>query len=99
LLSFTLFGSQTFDGYYWHFYEAAQNVLYRSTAVGRTFEIQTRLWGSPYSMHCGVAGREENDMIIIDACSGGGVRLTTRFGSPTGQTPRLTVSGNTYTVS
>lgn len=87
----------TFDGYYWHFYEAAKNVVYRSTATDRIFEVQAQLWGSPYSMHCGIAGREENDMVIIDGCSGT-VRLTTRFGSPAGLTPRITVSGSTYTV-
>jgi len=88
----------TFDGYYWHFYDPVQNVLYRSTAQGRTFEIQARLWIPPYARHCGLAGREENDMVIIDQCADSVPRVTRRFSSPTALAPRVVVSGVTTEV-
>jgi hypothetical protein len=72
--------------------------LYRSTAQGRTFEIQARLWIPPYARHCGLAGREENDMVIIDQCADSVPRVTRRFSSPTALAPRVVVSGVTTEV-
>ena len=75
--------SQTFDGLTFNYYGVGQQVQYRSTV--RTFEIQARLWRQSCwgvnSLHCGLAMRENDDMIIVDMCQTGAdnVKVEKRF--------------------
>jgi len=85
----------TFDGYYWHQYEAGQLVHVRSTS--RRFEIQTKMLNYP-ARHCAAAGLEGADMVILDMCNKR-MSIETRFTSPSGSTPRIITSGNTITVN
>ncbi|KAI8516124.1 hypothetical protein Bbelb_069370 [Branchiostoma belcheri] len=51
-------------------------IMYRSTKPGRNFEVHSRLkrcgWGrlrNKVSCNCGVAVREDNDVVIVDYCN------------------------------
>jgi len=74
---------KTFDGRTFDYYGVGQQVQYRSTV--RTFEIQARLWRQSCwgvnSLHCGLAMRENDDMIIVDMCQTGAdnVKVEKRF--------------------
>ena len=78
-------------------------VLYRSVAIGRTFQLQSRAWNpvwtSPHVMQCGIAVREENDLIIIDECVTGTPQLISRITSPSNLAPTVKVSNNVYEVN
>ena len=94
----------TFDGAYWHFYDGNTRSrtlvnLVKSTNVNRPFgelQVQNQMRGYP-AVNCALAGREGNNLFIIDACSGKLV-ITTRFGSAIEQQPKVEVTGSTYTV-
>jgi hypothetical protein len=94
----------TFDGAYWHFYDGNSRPrtlvnLVKSTNVNRPFgqlQIQNQMRGYP-AVNCALAGREGNNLFILDACSGKMV-ITTRFGSEIKQQPTVEVTGSTYTV-
>ncbi len=94
----------TFDGAYWHFYDGNTRArtlvhLVRSTNPNRPFgelQVQNQMRGYP-AVNCALAGREGNNLFILDACSGKLV-ITTRFGSEIAQQPKVEVTGSTYTV-
>jgi hypothetical protein len=94
----------TFDGAYWHFYDGNTRPrtlvhLVRSTNQNRPFgelQVQTQMRGYP-AVNCAIAGREGNNLFIVDACSGKLV-ITSKFGSELSQQPKVEVTGSTYTV-
>ena len=94
----------TFDGAYWHFYDGNSRArtivhLVKSTNVNRPFGdlvVQTQMRGYP-AVNCAIAGREGNNLFILDACSGKLV-INSRIGSDVAQQPRIEVTGSTYTV-
>lgn len=94
----------TFDGAYWHFYDGNNRPrtlvhLVRSTNPNRPFgelQVQNQMRGYP-AVNCALAGREGNNLFIVDACSGKLV-ITTRFGSEIAMQPKVEVTGSTYTV-
>ena len=94
----------TFDGAYWHFYDGNTRSrtlvhLVRSTNVNRPFgelQVQNQMRGYP-AVNCALAGREGNNLFIVDACSGKLV-ITARFGTDLAQQPKVEVTGSTYTV-
>lgn len=94
----------TFDGAYWHFYDGNSRPrtivhLVKSTNVNRPFGeliVQTQMRGYP-AVNCAIAGREGNNLFILDACSGKLI-ISTKFGSDSTQQPRIEVTGSTYTV-
>ncbi len=94
----------TFDGAYWHFYDGNTRSrtlvnLVKSTNVNRPFgqlQVQNQMRGYP-AVNCALAGREGNNLFIVDACSGKLV-ITSRFGSQISQQPTVEVTGSTYTV-
>jgi hypothetical protein len=49
------------------------------------------------AVNCAIAGREGNNLFILDACSGKLV-ITSRFGSEIAMQPKVEVTGSTYTV-
>jgi hypothetical protein len=49
------------------------------------------------AVNCALAGREGNNLFIVDACSGKLV-ITSRFGTDIAQQPKVEVTGSTYTV-
>jgi hypothetical protein len=94
----------TFDGAYWHFYDGNTRPrtlvhLVKSTNANRPFgelQVQTQMRGYP-AVNCAIAGREGNNLFILDACSGKLV-ITSKFGSDLAQQPKVEVTGSTYTV-
>jgi len=90
----------TFDGAYWHVYWHGTYVFYKSLA--RDFEVQvqaTSCEGCP-AQHCGFAAKENNDIVVINACSGN-LQMRRTCGSTSclaGGYPRVSVSGSTYQV-
>ena len=94
----------TFDGAYWHFYDGNNRPrtlvhLVRSTNPNRPFgelQVQNQMRGYP-AVNCAIAGREGNNLFILDACSGKLV-ITSRFGSEIAMQPKIEVTGSTYTV-
>jgi hypothetical protein len=94
----------TFDGAYWHFYDGNTRPrtlvhLVRSTNKNRPFgelQVQNQMRGYP-AVNCAIAGREGNNLFILDACSGKLV-ITTRFGTEISMQPKIEVTGSTYTV-
>ncbi len=94
----------TFDGAYWHFYDGNTRPrtlvhLVKSTNPNRPFgelQVQNQMRGYP-AVNCALAGREGNNLFILDACSGRLV-ITSRFGSEIAQQPKVEVTGSTYTV-
>ncbi len=94
----------TFDGAYWHFYDGNTRPrtlvnLVKSTNANRPFGelvVQNQMRGYP-AVNCALAGREGNNLFILDACSGKLV-ITTRFGTEIAQQPKVEVTGSTYTV-
>jgi hypothetical protein len=94
----------TFDGAYWHFYDGNTRPrtlvhLVKSTNPNRPFgelQVQNQMRGYP-AVNCALAGREGNNLFILDACSGKLV-ITTRFGSEIALQPKVEVTGSTYTV-
>ncbi|XP_078585634.1 von Willebrand factor D and EGF domain-containing protein-like [Branchiostoma floridae x Branchiostoma japonicum] len=96
---------------YYHRYDVGTYIMYKSTL--RFFEVQARLWpcnfGRPdraVTCNCGVAVRENNDVIIIDLCQGVYGRaspdLTIKSPHPLAHGTRITRSGgstsSTYTI-
>jgi len=49
------------------------------------------------AVNCALAGREGNNLVIIDACSGK-LAITTRLGPDVLTQPKIEVTGSTYTV-
>jgi hypothetical protein len=94
----------TFDGAYWHFYDGNNRPrtlvhLVKSTNPSRPFgqlQVQNQMRGYP-AVNCAIAGREGNDLFILDACSGKLV-ISTQFRSEINQQPKVEVTGSTYTV-
>ena len=94
----------TFDSAYWHFYDGNNRPrtlvhLVRSTNPNRPFgelQVQNQMRGYP-AVNCAIAGREGNNLFILDACSGKLV-ITSRFGSEIAMQPKVEVTGSTYTV-
>jgi hypothetical protein len=94
----------TFDGAYWHFYDGNSRArtlvhLVKSTNPNRPFgtlQVQNQMRGYP-AVNCAIAGREGNNLFILDACSGK-LAITTKFGSEIAQQPKVEVTGSTYTV-
>ena len=94
----------TFDGAYWHFYDGNSRPrtivhLVKSTNPNRPFgelQVQNQMRGYP-AVNCAIAGREGNNLFILDACSGKLV-INTRFGSEIALQPKVEVTGSTYTV-
>jgi hypothetical protein len=94
----------TFDGAYWHFYDGNSRPrtivhLVRSTNQNRPFgelQVQNQMRGYP-AVNCAIAGREGNNLFILDACSGKLV-ITTKFGTEISLQPKVEVTGSTYTV-
>ncbi len=94
----------TFDGAYWHFYDGNSRArtlvnLVKSTNPNRPFGqliVQNQMRGYP-AVNCAIAGREGNNLFILDACSGK-LAITTKFASEIAQQPRVEVTGSTYTV-
>ena len=94
----------TFDGAYWHFYDGNNRPrtlvhLVKSTNPNRPFgelQVQNQMRGYP-AVNCALAGREGNNLFILDACSGKLV-ITSHFGSELSQQPKVEVTGSTYTV-
>ncbi len=94
----------TFDGGYWHFYDGNGRsrtlvTLVRSTNPSRPFGelvVQNQVRGYP-AINCAMAGREGNNLFILDVCSGK-LAITTKFGSELAQQPKVEVTGSTYTV-
>jgi hypothetical protein len=90
----------TFDGFYWHFYGEDNDLptmFVQSKA--RNYMVQTRMHtrtGAP-GVQCAIAVRENEDVVIVDVCSGT-MKLETRITSPAGKGARLLVSGNEYQV-
>ncbi|XP_035689590.1 von Willebrand factor D and EGF domain-containing protein-like [Branchiostoma floridae] len=59
-----------------HVIKPGEFVLYRSTKPGRNFEVHSRLkrcgsgrYTNKVSCNCGVAVREDNDVVIVDYCN------------------------------
>jgi hypothetical protein len=94
----------TFDGAYWHFYDGNSRPrtivhLVRSTNPNRPFgelQVQNQMRGYP-AVNCAIAGREGNNLFILDACSGKLI-ITTKFGTEISLQPKVEVTGSTYTV-
>ncbi|XP_031572274.1 von Willebrand factor D and EGF domain-containing protein-like [Actinia tenebrosa] len=61
----------TFDKKYFDFYKIGDYVLYRSVKDTKHVEIHSRLWScnGGVSCNCGVAIREDNDLIILSVCN------------------------------
>ena len=92
----------TLDGAYWHFYDGNTRPRTLITMLKSTkprpygdLVVETQVRGNP-AVNCALAGREGNNLVIIDVCHGRLV-LTTRFGDPENE-PVVEVTGATYTV-
>ncbi|CAH1274704.1 VWDE [Branchiostoma lanceolatum] len=80
----------------YHRYDIGTYVMFKSTV--RAFEVQSRLWPcGTVSCNCGVAVRENNDVIIIDICRGPSGRaspeLTIKTPHPLAEGTRITRTG------
>jgi hypothetical protein len=65
---------KTFDGHYYHIYAPGRVVFYKSTNPTREkrFEIQTDMYSFHRpAVHCAVAAREGDDVVIISLCHDG----------------------------
>jgi hypothetical protein len=64
---------RTFDGHPYHIRPAGKAVFYKSSDPDRFFEVQTDMYvfnGRP-AVQCGVAVRENNDIVVINLCRTG----------------------------
>eukprot|EP00045_Choanoeca_perplexa_P016632 m.226567 g.226567 ORF g.226567 m.226567 type:complete len:1779 (+) comp17312_c0_seq1:269-5605(+) len=64
---------RTFDGHPYHIRPAGKAVFYKSADPERFFEVQTDMYvfnGRP-AVQCGVAARENNDIIVVNLCRTG----------------------------
>lgn len=86
----------TFDGRYYHFYGRGYVLMTRS--ISRDFEVQAITHGGGYSRNCAVAARENNDLVIFDACDGS-FEITERITSTGSARPIIYQrGGNQYVV-
>jgi hypothetical protein len=94
----------TFDSATWLYYDGNSRPrtvvhLVKSTQAERPFGhlvVQTQVRGNP-AVNCAIAGREGNNLVIIDVCHGRLI-LTTKFGTPKAEQPEIQVTGASYTV-
>ena len=85
----------TFDGYSYHHYGRGEVLMVRS--LSRVFEVQARTHGGGYSRNCAVAAREDNNLVIIDVCSGS-LNIETRYGNTQPKPSVYNNGGNHYII-
>jgi len=90
---------KTFDGHYYHIYAPGRVVFYKSTnpTRERRFEIQTDMYSFHRpAVHCAVAAREGDDVVVVSLCHDGHtVRYRRTCGSAecrAGQYPRVAIT-------
>src|SRR5690348_8497117 len=95
---------QDFDGGYHHYYDGTTYAVtlvhfVKVTTPNRPYGpliIQGRERGRPAG-NCALAGREGNNMVLIDYCSGTLV-IQTRFGDVAPNVPSVVLSSGNYIV-
>ena len=65
-------------------------------ATTREFEVQAQTNGI---LTCGVAAKENGDILIVDCCNKACTTAASKFTSPVGMRPSLSVSGTSYTMN
>jgi hypothetical protein len=91
----------TFDGAYWHVYQAGRYVLYSNPYLDFEVQVATRAYPA---RHCAYAAREGNDLFYVNACSGRIVynRICGSEECKKGGYPKIGVNGGrsgTYSVT
>eukprot|EP00056_Hartaetosiga_gracilis_P010697 m.159312 g.159312 ORF g.159312 m.159312 type:complete len:1837 (+) comp13368_c0_seq3:108-5618(+) len=90
---------RTFDGHYYHVYAPGRVVFYK--ALDRNFEVQTDMYSFHRpAVHCAIAARENNDIVVISLCATGHtVNYRRTCGSADckrGSYPKVGITGSSY---
>jgi hypothetical protein len=98
---------RSFDGHPFHIFPPGKLVFYKSLDPNRRFEMQTNMYsfnGRP-AVHCAIAARENNDIVVISLCGDGHtIEFRRSCGSDdckAGSFPRVGVDGGSnprYTI-
>ncbi|EGD75710.1 hypothetical protein PTSG_07827 [Salpingoeca rosetta] len=88
---------RSFDGHAFHIYAPGRVIFYKSTV--RRFEVQTDMYSfSRPAVHCAIAAREGNDIVVISLCEDGHtVRYRRSCGSTqcdSGSYPKVGITGS-----